>query len=181
MGDFLSRRIAIENFDQSLVQLIQSLASFLIHVDLYVRRPDEFVALPVDDLESQSPFADKACSGLLRQGPPSDYGRLRKSERECVRIVVQKSRIYLPMAGRVVGDEQISVLGLDLGESFLIQLMIPDAHNVLVKFGVAGRGPLDPSISLGAGEIRALVEINRYLLSQTIEGGQKDNRHGEDI
>jgi hypothetical protein len=49
---FLGRRIAIENLDQSLVQLIKSLASFLIQIDFCVRCPDELVALPVDDLES---------------------------------------------------------------------------------------------------------------------------------
>ena len=55
--------------------------------------------------------------------------------------------------------------------------MIPDAHNVQIKLGVTDRGPLDPGKSLRPGEIRAFVEINRYLLSQAIEGGQKNNRH----
>jgi hypothetical protein len=51
LRQFLARRIAVENLDQSLVQLIKSLATFLIEIDLCVRCPDEFVALPVDDLE----------------------------------------------------------------------------------------------------------------------------------
>jgi hypothetical protein len=50
------RRIALENLDESLIQLINSLASFLIQLDLCARGPDELVALPVNDFEGQSPL-----------------------------------------------------------------------------------------------------------------------------
>jgi hypothetical protein len=174
----LVRRIAVEKLDESFVQLIKSLASFLIQFKFCGCCPDDLVALPVDDFEGQGSFADQARScGLLGLGPPGDRCRRRKSERECVGLVVQITGIYLRISGRMIGDEQIRVLGLDLVESLLLQQMIPYTHNVQVQLGVRDRGPLYPSVSLRLGEIRALVEISRYLLSQTIEEGQKNNRN----
>lgn len=92
----------------------------------------------------------------------------------------QNSRIYLRVTGRMIGNEQIGVLGFDLGESLLRQLMIPDAHNVPIEIGITGRSSLELGVSLGPGEIRALVETNGYLLSQTTVGAEKKYRDCDD-